>query len=115
MCRDCYLHYGSPTIDNHKVRATAELIQQIHETNGGGAGGDLHTLLDEWNIDGDLRWERENLLQRIAGDPEYEELQVLEIQCLALMEVMTIEERASALGLYWKHWAHSGLPVGWTD
>ena len=92
MCMSCWQKYGSPMIRNKKTLAAVPLIAEVYEHSH--AGGGLHVLLDDWNL--------EFVSERYsdADNEESNEAIVAEEKCLKAFQEMTIEERASALGMH---------------
>lgn len=57
MCYSCYEEAGSPSIVTDKTIAVANLIKRLHSTGYGIVGGNLHVVLDDWNLeDKSLQW-----------------------------------------------------------
>lgn len=102
MCFDCYEKYGSPTINNPKVVECAKLIAQVYEHSP--VGGYLHIVLDDWNLeDSNVVYCAEAIEKADYSDGFGNE--DAERACCKALQDMTIEERASALGLddgFWK-------------
>lgn len=93
MCRTCYEDYGSPAIVTDATRAAADCIHRLYEVHG--AGGHLHIVVDDWNLeDGDLDW----CINKMESDP-YGPVDPVERDCAHLLRAMTVEERASALAI----------------
>ena len=102
MCENCYIDYGSPQIDNERVRVAAQKIGFVYGHNP--LGGNLHIMLDDWNLGtDDLDWYAQNIEDNPwKGTPEQ---QKAERECLEAMGGLSEEEQASALGLHWGMWA----------
>ena len=49
MCRDCWKFYGNPKIINDVTKTLAEQIDYVYSFHG--AGGHLHIVIDDWNLD----------------------------------------------------------------
>ena len=49
MCMDCWQRRGSPSTITPAVRAVLPLIDAVYEHHA--AGGGLHIVLDDWNVD----------------------------------------------------------------
>jgi hypothetical protein len=126
MCYECWEEYGKPTIDTPIVRAAAEAVAKVYETSC--TGGNLHIVLDDWNIkdgnlefcskcidgagvmpldgstfEGDLRYNAEKL-----ANPDPPEQLAAERRCCDLFQQITEEERASALALNDGFWTVEG-------
>ena len=102
---------------NPKVARALELIRDIYEYAR--AGGPLHVILDDWNIeDGDVRAAAQDLRdgyyrwgpgwEPVSYDPyenldEDETRQVRDAvaELVPLLRGMTVNERASALARHW--------------
>lgn len=91
MCKGCWEEAGSPTIMNEKVQEAIELARIVYDTNG--AGGGLHIVLDDFNIeDSDIEWcLEEGIRDNDNTDAETER------DLAQLLLTMTLEERASAI------------------
>ena len=104
MCRGCWEEYGSPEIKTEATRAAAKLAERVYEFSC--VGGNLHIVLDDWNIeDENIAWCRERINRIRSGTIEqYDDTdpQQLEAEdaCLKALEPMTLEERASALAIW---------------
>ena len=88
MCCGCWENeYGSPKIMNRKVLEAYGWIKVVEEdyTNG------LHAVIDDMNIED----------QHLKG---YGELTLNEKECAKHLRAMTLDERASALGLVYGCW-----------
>lgn len=97
MCCGCWEKEGSPKIDNARVRDALEAVEAVYEHSC--AGGNLHILLDDNNIDDEhFEFLRGAIRENIYGGSEWQ-LEA-ESRCLDLMERLTMEERASVLGLH---------------
>lgn len=105
MCEGCYEEYGRPAIITDRTLAAAELVRQVYDFSG--VGGNLHIVVDDWNIEDDnLEFCSKEIAAGGYFDPKYpeekpssEQLAVERRCCDALMR-MTLDERASALALY---------------
>jgi hypothetical protein len=122
MCYGCWEGHDKPTIDTPLVRAAAVAAADVYEYSG--AGGNLHIVLDDWNVeDSNLEFcsacidgagvmplegsdhpahLRYNDERRANPDPP-DQLAV-ERQCCDLFQQMTEEERVSALALFEGFW-----------
>jgi hypothetical protein len=105
MCEGCYEEYGRPAIITDRTLAAAELVRQVYDYSG--VGGNLHIVLDDWNIEDDnLEFCAKEIAAGGYFDPKYpderatsEQLDV-EKRCCDALARMTLAERASALALY---------------
>lgn len=96
MCWGCWEEYGKPAIVNDKTRALADAINEVYEQSC--VGGNLHVVVDDFNIDDDLvngMWED---IDKNIYELDPDELEV-ERRCLKLLCEATVEERASALAV----------------
>lgn len=99
MCEGCYEEYGRPAIINDRTLAAAALAARVYEFSA--VGGNLHIVLDDWNIEDD---NLEFCAKQIAdggyeGRDSPEELAV-EKECCEAFMAMTLDERASALAIH---------------
>lgn len=97
MCIGCWQRCGSPVINNDKIRDAVKLIEEVYFYNG--AGGNLHVQLDDWNIENEF-FENYKLFDASICDEQKD----AEIKCFNALKLLTLEERASALSLYWGYW-----------
>lgn len=99
---DCWKKYGSPKIDNDKVRAAQPLIGAVYDLAS--AGGSLHIVLDDWNLGDAMVSYCRSLIENPPPDYPAEDMtperKAAELACCAAFEAMTVEERASALLLF---------------
>lgn len=105
MCISCYhTEYGAPVALTEKALAAVPLIQAVYAAEG--SGGNLHIVLDDWNIEDDsVAYCARRLAEgghRSAGWPDdaYAQQLVVERTCVAAFSAMTVEERATALALH---------------
>jgi hypothetical protein len=104
MCVNCWIERGSPKIINEMTKALQPLIDDVYEHHG--AGGGLHIILDDFNVeDGHVTFcqdwiehERGNGVWKT--DPVSPEQLKAERECLKLLKAMTVEERASAIAFH---------------
>lgn len=91
MCRHCWEHeYGSPDLDSGTIRRAVALIRAVYDSIGGGTGGKLHVVVDDWNLES-------HHLEYVIDNYE---LSDAEDACARHLLSMTEEERASALARY---------------
>lgn len=104
MCQNCYEEYGSPAIINAAVREAAELVRQVFDHSV--VGGNLHIVLDDWNIeDGSLHHCHKAIQNIQAGyfgpHDDIDPAQVaIERKCCDAFLKLSLDERASALALF---------------
>ena len=94
MCYGCWQKRGAPRIDNERVREAVQLADEVYEFNC--AGGGLHVLLDDFNVDDD------SFCVRYTGHDDADtppEQIATEERCAAAFLALTVEERASALAM----------------
>lgn len=102
MCQSCWRESGSPKIDNQKVRDAQPLISDVYEFHG--AGGSLHIVLDDSNIDdSDINFCLTSIAENKRGYPP-EQIEA-ERKCGEHFLSMTVEERSSALALSSGYWS----------
>src|SRR5690606_30658274 len=104
MCYGCYEEYGFPRIVTASTLAAAEAAKKVYEFSC--VGGNLHIVLDDWNIeDCNLEFCRQSITRIRAGSPEkYDDTTPEQVdaedECLKLLEPMSLDERASSLALW---------------
>lgn len=99
MCDSCWERGGSPTIVNEKTRAAVRCMGPVYHYNG--AGGGLHVILDDWNVDdATIKWVRGYIAEpdymREAGPKRLR----AEQRCLAVFASLSVDERLSALAVH---------------
>lgn len=104
MCEMCWGEYGKPDIVNEKTETALALVHQVYEAIGGGAGGNLHIVLDDWNL------EDEHIYSCLSGCGEVESYfggqkfdttpTIIERACGGAFLDMTLRERASTLAKF---------------
>lgn len=109
MCYSCWEGAGKPRIDNEKTRALPALVEEVYEHNG--VGGNLHVVLDDWNLDDhNLAFCEEQIAKGgyVSSDwpdePHSTEQLAAEFLCLQALKAMTEEERYSGLALAQGMW-----------
>jgi hypothetical protein len=117
MCHGCWTgEYNTPRIDTPAVRAIAPLAQRVYEFSC--VGGNLHVVLDDWNLeDHNLEFCQGQLDRRGQPDPEWAarvrwkptpddppEQLAAEQACLDALKGLTLPERASALAYFEGFW-----------
>jgi hypothetical protein len=97
MCYGCWQEWGEPMIDTPAVRAAAQAIGAVYGFSC--VGGNLHVVVDDWNLDdSDLDSCADLLAENIhEGTPAQ---LVAERHCFGLLRALTEDERASALALH---------------
>lgn len=97
MCYGRWQEVGAPPIINDSVKDAAEKIKVVYDIHE--AGGRLHAVLDDWNIeDEDISFTWNYLADPINRvDSNQHET---EIACLRAFEILTLDERYSALALF---------------
>jgi hypothetical protein len=108
MCIGCWYGYGSPRLVTDAIRETVALIARVYEGTyaeevhypedvyypGNAAGGNLHTILDDWNIDVD---ETSEYAPTYTDAPHQH---AVERACYDHFRHLTLPERAAALAWY---------------
>jgi len=71
MCVQCWeQEYGSASIDSEATRAAAAAIDALYEAHD--AGGSLHIVVDDWNLEDEhLAWCRALLEREGYGPGEF--------------------------------------------
>lgn len=128
MCYGCWEEAGKPTIDTPAVRAAAAAIAEVYEHSC--VGGNLHVVLDDWNLeDGNLEFcdgciqgagqmplepdaheMHHQYNERKAADPDPPDQLAAERRCHDLLKPLTEDERASALALHEGFWKVEEAP-----
>ena len=102
MCECCWDEYGKPSIVNEKTEAALALVRQVYDAAGGGAGGNLHIVLDDWNIENSSieYCQQGHSNPNWNGPPMRWELTEVEAHCATAFLDMTLKERASTLAKF---------------
>ena len=87
MCQDCYAAYNNP-LPGPAAIAVQPLIAAVYEHNS--AGGNLHIVLEDWNLEDSL----------IARCVRTDDVTEAELACAQALISMPLEQRAAALALY---------------
>jgi hypothetical protein len=99
MCLDCYKERGKPKIKNKKVNAAVDALVNLYEKHL--VGGRLHIVTDDWNIcDSSLDFCK-NSQGTTHMNYEFGYFDELEKEAYEKLKVLTIQERASALAIFW--------------
>lgn len=102
MCESCWEEEGSPCVDSPEVRAAAKLVAEVYEFAP--SGGNLHIMLDDWNLEDDsVEFCRRWLRDHVEGPGEE--------TCLTAFEAMSEKERYSALALHSGFWTTDDQPA----
>lgn len=95
MCWDCWTQEGSPKLNTPEIVEAAAMAAELNEF------GALHIILADFNIDDDdVAFCRSLADELTEGDARF----------LDLLEPMSIEERASCLGLADGYWEVRDVP-----
>lgn len=116
MCYGCWEKAGSPKIVNEKTLAAQPLISAVYEASC--VGGNLHIVLDDFNIDDEDveacvkfidEWDRDHPEGFDAKLSIYRDT-AAERECIAAFRAMTVDERASALAIHDGYVVFSAAP-----
>lgn len=104
MCEGCWYEYGLPKIDTPAVRAAADTIRAVYNAPGGLAGGNLHIVIDDYNVEDEhLEFCAARHAEHVGTDDPA--LVDAEARCIDALRPLTEEERVSAIALcdgYWE-------------
>lgn len=123
MCYGCWDKAGKPIIDTPAVRAAGAAALAVYEHHC--AGGNLHIVLDDWNIeddnltfcsqcidgagvmpdDGGMHPVHRRYNEEKRADPDPPAQLAAERTCCDLFMALSEEERASALALFCGFWS----------
>jgi hypothetical protein len=103
MCITCWTDKGSPTDWNPDVAKVVELIRHLYEDLGHSNGGQLHAVLDDYNV------EDEHIVPWWLGDDGPDEMATVN-ELVERLTSMTIPERLSAIAHY-DGFVREGVPV----
>lgn len=111
MCIECYREYGEPKIATEQVMRAATLIARVYGLDGPcSVGGWLHIAIDDWNLeDSSIDICQQAVERHIAQEGETESLRA-QRKCIQALKDLSIDERAAALGLYYKFWQNNSIP-----
>ena len=111
MCEACWDEYGEPNIVNEKTQAALMLVMQVYDAIGGGAGGNLHIVLDDWNIEDDSIYyclSQCEVVEHSFGGGFDTTPTLLERACGGAFLDMTLQERASVLAKFGRMFGTDG-------
>lgn len=110
MCCGCWQEAGAPQIDTSTVREALQLVEAVYKHSC--VGGNLHIVLDDNNIEDDnLDFCQSCIDRKGLPDPAWQragwgkteedspEQLAAEQACLDALRALTLDERASVLGL----------------
>jgi hypothetical protein len=95
MCHGCWGEYEDASIINDRVLAAVPLIGYVYDYHG--AGGTLHIVLDDWNIEDDHLDFCDGEIAKGGIDPDRLDA---ERECSAALRILSVQERASALAIH---------------
>lgn len=119
MCDGCWEEDGCPQIDTLAVREAAVAVAAVYAQEYGACGGNLHVVLDDWNVeDESLAFCRQQIASggykpqpRWPGcmkrRPDSAEELAVEMRCHDLFKALTESERRSALALHRGFWGQA--------
>lgn len=99
MCYGCWEEYGKPTRVTPAIVETATLVEKLYASPGGGVGGNLHIVTDDWNLEDDNLAhcaERNSFPEDGRDNPITLKI---EKDIIDAMRLMTEAERATVLAL----------------
>lgn len=100
MCETCWAAAGKPAIVNRKVKLAVALVNELYETEGGGAGGYGHIVFDDWNVDdSDIKYCLENARSFAYAEHLSENCRQASLIALNAFKELTEPERYSALAI----------------
>ena len=91
MCIDCWEYYKDDAIINDRVRKAVVLIRELYLCHS--AGGNLHVVLDDWNLDSI------EACKSYIDNEEDEEQKEIELRVYEHIRTLTEEELATALAI----------------
>ena len=100
MCEECWDEYGRPDIVNEKTEHALALVRQVYDAPLGGAGGRLHIVLDDWNLEDEhIYWCLSQVGEITAWQGKKFDVtpSIIERACGGAFLDMTLQERASTL------------------
>lgn len=118
MCVSCWDEAGRPSNWSPDIARALDLVRELYEIHA--VGGPLHVVLDDWNIDGEIKpyydchtdeeldelhsdgWkiaDMDPLAPAVVGGLGWSMRQLCD-EIAALFNTMTVEDRASALAYY---------------
>lgn len=127
MCFHCYNQAGQPVRWSPDIKRAVELVRALYEIHA--VGGPLHVVLDDWNIDGEIKpwydgydddeldelhdggWKLADLPPEapVVVEGGGRSMRQLCDEIAALFNAMSIEDRASALAYIG---GHAQAPAG---
>ena len=100
MCISCWDELGRPAILNDATATGVRLAREVYKQPRGGAGGNLHIVLDDWNLEDDsIQWCMDTSEIVTPGGTWDTALTPIERECAEHFLKMTMEERGTVLGI----------------
>jgi hypothetical protein len=93
MCAGCYEEYGKPAIVSGRTVWASALVRRVYKHCD--LGGNLHSQLDDWNIEDDC-WDEFTIYRNDSSPNQI----AAERACFDAFKALTLDERASALAMY---------------
>lgn len=110
MCEGCYAEFRFPKIVTAATLRGAALADRVYEFSC--VGGNLHIMLDDWNIDDEFFEDAEMKIWHHDASPEQIEA---ERTCYAALKSLPLDERVSVLALHQGYLLHNGKIADWID
>jgi hypothetical protein len=101
MCINCWMEAGQPTDLPEDIDEIVGLIQELYSQPGGGVGGPLHIVTDDWNLkDGNVEF----ALRSAAEDPDWTaEIRDLSRRIAERFLSLSESQRAAVLARVWSY------------
>ncbi len=98
MCQSCWEEMGSPKIWNEATRTGLKFARLVYDQMNGGAGGGLHIVLDDWNLEDDSIQHCIDAKPYTRNGVDYDfTLTPVEQECAKHLLTMTMDERGAML------------------
>lgn len=101
MCQSCWDELDQPRIVNDLTESVATMISEVYDYHE--VGGHAHIVLDDWNLEDEHIDYCLDVVNKGGHDDEEVTQDQLKVEkaCLEALKQMTLEERASALAIYY--------------
>ncbi len=100
MCQVCWAELGAPADWNAAVATGVRLAREVYKQPRGSAGGNLHIVLDDWNLENDnIRYCMDTNEIVLPGRTIDTTLTPVERECAEHFLTMSMDERGSVLAV----------------
>lgn len=105
MCYGCWEEMGKPSDVTPEIDRAAALVRRLYDLPEGAAGGNLHIVTDDWNLEDEhVLWCRDQVVRIASGKVEEFDFTdpqqiAVERELIDLLMPMTEAQRGTVLAL----------------